>query len=86
MRKTLISLGGLGVAALLVLTACGGGNSNSGTAGPPANPGNTKNCADFATWQEANTWFQAYYPYYGDVAHLDADHDGIPCESLRGHP
>lgn len=49
----------------------------------PANPGNTKNCSDFRTWAEANAWFQKYLPYYGDVAKLDADNDGIPCETLR---
>lgn len=52
----------------------------------PANPGDTKNCSDFANWNQANAWFQYYYPYYGDVARLDADHDGIPCESLPGAP
>jgi len=54
--------------------------------GPPPNPGDTKNCTDFATWSEANAWFQTYYPYYGDVANLDSDHDGDPCETLPGHP
>jgi endonuclease YncB( thermonuclease family) len=68
---------------------CSGGGGTTPPpppAGPPANPGNAKNCGDFATWQEANSWFQTYYPYYGDVAQLDADHDGIPCEALPGHP
>lgn len=48
----------------------------------PANPGDTKNCSDFRTYAEANAWFRKYFPYYGDIARLDADHDGIPCESL----
>lgn len=52
----------------------------------PANPGDTKNCTDFKTWADANAWFQKYYPYYGDVARLDGDGDGIPCESLPGAP
>jgi hypothetical protein len=53
---------------------------------PPGNPGNTKNCADFATYAEAKAWFDTYYPYYGDVAELDADDDLKPCELLPGHP
>lgn len=53
---------------------------------PPANPGDTKNCTDFATYAQAKAWFDTYYPYYGDVAKLDQDHDGIPCESLSGAP
>jgi hypothetical protein len=53
---------------------------------PPPNPGNTKNCPDFATWADAKAYYDFYYPYYGDVAQLDADHDGIPCETLPGHP
>jgi putative cell wall-binding protein len=50
------------------------------------NPGDTKNCSDFATWQQANEWFRTYYPEYGDVANLDADGNQIPCESLPGAP
>ncbi|GGL05273.1 hypothetical protein GCM10007382_26470 [Salinibacterium xinjiangense] len=52
----------------------------------PANPGDTKNCGDFGTWQEAQAWFNTYYPYYGDVARLDFDNDLIACQSLPGHP
>jgi hypothetical protein len=48
----------------------------------PPNPGNTKNCTDFATQAEAQAWFDLYYPYYGDVALLDADNDLIACETL----
>ncbi len=53
---------------------------------PPASPGNTRNCGDFATWGDANAWYQTYAGAYGDVAQLDADHDGIVCESLPGAP
>lgn len=52
----------------------------------PANPGDTKNCGDFGTWQQAQSWFDTYYPYYGDIARLDSDNDRIACESLPGHP
>lgn len=53
---------------------------------PPANPGDTKNCSDFGTWAAAQTWFDFYYPYYGDIANLDGDNDHIACETLPGHP
>ena len=52
----------------------------------PDNPGDTKNCLDFETYQEAKTWFDTYYPHYGDVAGLDGDGDEEPCESLPGGP
>ena len=52
----------------------------------PANPGNTKNCSDFSTYAEAKAWFDTYFPHYGDVARLDSDGDGEPCESLPGGP
>lgn len=53
---------------------------------PPANPGDSKNCGDFSTYAEAKAWFDTYFPYYGDVARLDGDSDGEPCESLPGGP
>lgn len=53
---------------------------------PPANPGDAVNCTDFATWQQAQAWFNTYYPYYGDVARLDGDGNGVACQSLPGHP
>ena len=52
----------------------------------PPYPGDVVNCSDFATYAQAKAYFDRYYPYYGDVAHLDADHDGIPCETLPGAP
>ncbi len=52
------------------------------TAGPPGNPGNTKNCPDFSTHAQAQAWFDLYFPFYGDVAGLDSDSDGIACEGL----
>lgn len=53
---------------------------------PPGNPGDTKNCGDFANYAQAKAWFDTYFPYYGDVAKLDQDNDGIPCETLPGAP
>ena len=52
----------------------------------PDNPGNSKNCSDFSNYSEAKTWFDTYYPYYGDIGDLDRDGDLIPCESLPGAP
>jgi hypothetical protein len=40
------------------------------------------NCGDFGTHAAAQAWFDTHYPYYGDVAGLDGDGDGIACESL----
>lgn len=50
------------------------------------NPGNTKDCGDFATYPDALAWFRRYFPQFGDVAKLDADNDMIPCETLPGAP
>ena len=60
--------------------------SSSTTTTGLANPGNTKNCSDFSIYTEAKTWFDTYFPLYGDVAGLDNDGDGKPCESLPGSP
>lgn len=49
---------------------------------PPANPGDVRNCSDFATQAEAQAWFDTYFPFYGDVARLDGDGNGVACESL----
>ncbi|MDE0188097.1 MAG: excalibur calcium-binding domain-containing protein [bacterium] len=48
----------------------------------PENPGNTKNCSDFATQAEAQEWFDTYFPLYGDVALMDTNNNGIACELL----
>jgi len=50
----------------------------------PANPGDVKNCSDFGTYAEAKAWFDTYFVYYGDVAKLDGNKDGVPCEALPG--
>lgn len=87
-------LRGLGGADLLV----GGDGSDVGYGGPgidlcdvevgrrcePADPGDSRNCSDFLTQRHAQAWFDAYFPDYGDVARLDADGNGIACESLPG--
>jgi hypothetical protein len=43
-------------------------------------------CGDFATWAQAQAYYEFYFPHYGDVENLDADDDGIACESLPGAP
>jgi hypothetical protein len=48
----------------------------------PGNPGNSVDCTNFTYQYQAQAWFNTYYPYYGDVAQLDGDNDGIACESL----
>jgi len=48
----------------------------------PANPGDTKGCSDFEYYEDALRWYEAYFPYYGDVAKLDRDGDGVPCPGL----
>ena len=52
----------------------------------PANPGDSVNCGSFSTWAAAQSWFNTYYPHYGDVGQLDRDNDGVACETLPGHP
>ncbi|KZE95356.1 N-acetylmuramoyl-L-alanine amidase LytC [Agromyces sp. NDB4Y10] len=90
---TVVLLGGTGSLSTAVanLTECAAPApaptpTPTPTPSVPANPGNTKNCSDFATWSQAQNWFDYYYPYYGDVAQLDADNDRIACESLPGAP
>ena len=48
----------------------------------PANPGDIVSCADFATWEEAQDWFDTYAPHYGDVAFMDGNDNGVACEKL----
>ncbi|MCU1603550.1 MAG: hypothetical protein JWP46_15 [Modestobacter sp.] len=48
----------------------------------PSNPGDSKNCSDFRTRAEAQTWFDTYYPAYGDVAGLDRDGNLLAWEDL----
>ena len=52
----------------------------------PDNPGNSVNCSDFSSYSSALDWFNTYFSFYGDVAELDADGDGEPCETLVGGP
>ena len=52
----------------------------------PPNPGNTRNCSDFSTQEEAQEWFDTYFPLYGDVAQIDTNANRVACESLLEDP
>ena len=54
---------------------------DTGTTTPP-NPGDRKGCSDFRTYEDALRYYERYFPYYGDVARLDRDGDGVPCPGL----
>jgi hypothetical protein len=49
---------------------------------PEVNPGDSKICTDFITQPEAQAWHDFFFPFFGDVANLDADGAGIACEVL----
>lgn len=55
--------------------------SSPTTSSPPAKPAD-RDCGDFSTQAEAQSFFDKYYPYYGDFSGLDADGNRIACESL----
>lgn len=58
-----------------------GGHSGSG--GGTGGGSLDKNCSDFSTQAEAQAWFVSHGGNASnDVAGLDADHDGVACESL----
>jgi hypothetical protein len=40
-----------------------------------------RDCSDFSSWAEAQRFYESQGP--GDPHRLDADNDGIACESLR---
>lgn len=42
-----------------------------------------KDCSDFSTWRQAQNFYKRHGGPKRDPHHLDADHDGIACESLR---
>ena len=63
----------------------GHGGGGGGTGGGGGGGGGTldKNCSDFSTQAEAQSWFVSHGgSASNDVAGLDADHDGVACESL----
>lgn len=39
-------------------------------------------CSDFDNYEDALRWYEFYKPWYGDVAKLDRNSDGVPCPGL----
>lgn len=51
------------------------------TAHAPPHPGSKRpTCSAFRHGREAREWYSYYYPFYGDVARLDPNGNGIPCD------
>ena len=48
----------------------------------PASAGD-KDCADFDTWRQAQNFYKKHGGPRYDPHRLDADDDGVACESLR---
>ncbi len=48
--------------------------------------GPDRNCGDFASWTQAQDFFEASGGPLSDPHRLDGDHDGDVCESLPGAP
>jgi Excalibur calcium-binding domain len=42
-----------------------------------------KDCSDFGSWRAAQKFYKRHGGPQRDPHRLDADHDGIACESLR---
>jgi hypothetical protein len=42
-----------------------------------------RDCSDFNTWRAAQRFYKQHGGPNRDPHRLDADHDGIACESLR---
>jgi hypothetical protein len=42
-----------------------------------------KDCSDFSSWHQAQSFYKRHGGPRYDPHRLDADHDGIACESLR---
>lgn len=58
-------------------------NENVSTAKAiPKDPGDRVGCSDFETYEDALKYYETYFAYYGDVAKLDRDGDGVPCPKL----
>jgi hypothetical protein len=63
------------IAALAVLAGLA-------VAAPPAAVARDYDCSDFSTWRQAQRFYKNHNPRR-DPHRLDADRDGIACESLR---
>jgi hypothetical protein len=65
-----------------VLDDIAAGSGSSGDAGWAEESLLDVNCADFVSWIEAQEFFEQNGGPGGDVFGLDADGDGVACESL----
>lgn len=63
------------IAALLVVAAL--------TIPAASAPAADKDCSDFSSWRAAQKFYKRHGGPRYDPHRLDADHDGIACESLR---
>ncbi len=48
----------------------------------PSNPGDVRDCNDFASDTEAQRWFDHFFPVHGDVANLDPNGNGRACDEI----
>ncbi|MYH40647.1 MAG: excalibur calcium-binding domain-containing protein [Chloroflexi bacterium] len=64
------------IAALAI--ACGGGGYD------PDGP--DRNCSDFTSWEDAQTFYEKAGGPEEDRHRLDHDGDGVACQSLPGAP
>jgi len=51
-------------------------------AGAPSSSAADKDCADFKTWRQAQSFFIKHGGPFKDPHRLDGDHDGTACERL----
>jgi excalibur calcium-binding domain-containing protein len=49
----------------------------------PATAFRDRDCSDFSSWRAAQKFYRQHGGPRRDPHRLDADHDGIACESLR---
>ncbi len=52
-------------------------------AAAPAGAKADKDCSDFSSWKQAQLFYERHGGPKKDPHRLDADRDGIACESLR---
>jgi endonuclease YncB( thermonuclease family) len=59
---------------------------DTASASPPSNPGDKVGCSNFVYYEDALNYYEKFYLFYGDIAKLDRDGDGVPCPGLRHTP
>ena len=85
-RVAVMILGGMTLIVVGVLPACGsdtGAGSSDTEIRLRYDPlGPDRDCGDFATWKEAQTFYEVAGGPARDPHELDGDGDGVACESL----